>query len=65
MVKAAAPGKGNEMMQKIYLKIEGRLTEAGISCRVSGGRTLFSPFYRKMHLKEQRSHWIVDMFLSA
>ncbi|OVF52362.1 bifunctional GTP diphosphokinase/guanosine-3',5'-bis(diphosphate) 3'-diphosphatase [Morganella morganii] len=61
VVKAAC-GNRKEMIQKILSEIEGRLTEAGISCKVSGREKHLYSIYRKMHLKEQRFHSIMDIY---
>lgn len=61
-VVKAARGNRKEMIQKILSEIEGRLTEAGISCRVSGREKHLYSIYRKMHLKEQRFHSIMDIY---
>lgn len=61
-VVKAARGNRKEMIQKILSEIEGRLTEAGISCKVSGREKHLYSIYRKMHLKEQRFHSIMDIY---
>ena len=61
-VVKAARGNRIEMIQKILSEIEGRLTEAGISCKVSGREKHLYSIYRKMHLKEQRFHSIMDIY---
>ncbi len=61
-VVKAARGNRKEMIQKILSEIEGRLTEAGIVCRVSGREKHLYSIYRKMHLKEQRFHSIMDIY---
>ncbi|MEI9534669.1 bifunctional GTP diphosphokinase/guanosine-3',5'-bis pyrophosphate 3'-pyrophosphohydrolase [Moellerella wisconsensis] len=61
-VVKAARGNRKEMIQKILSEIDGRLTEAGISCRVSGREKHLYSIYRKMHLKEQRFHSIMDIY---
>lgn len=61
-VVKAARGNRKEMIQKILTEIEGRLTEAGISCKVSGREKHLYSIYRKMHLKEQRFHSIMDIY---
>ncbi|WP_413484316.1 bifunctional GTP diphosphokinase/guanosine-3',5'-bis pyrophosphate 3'-pyrophosphohydrolase [Morganella psychrotolerans] len=61
-VVKAARGNRKEMIQKILSEIEGRLTEAGIPCRVSGREKHLYSIYRKMHLKEQRFHSIMDIY---
>ncbi|MBR7512824.1 GTP pyrophosphokinase, partial [Mycobacterium tuberculosis] len=50
------------MIQKILSEIDGRLLEAGIPCRVSGREKHLYSIYRKMHLKEQRFHSIMDIY---
>ncbi|MCO7263051.1 bifunctional GTP diphosphokinase/guanosine-3',5'-bis pyrophosphate 3'-pyrophosphohydrolase [Dickeya zeae] len=61
-VVKAARGNRKEMIQKILSEIEGRLKEAGISCRVSGREKHLYSIYCKMHLKEQRFHSIMDIY---
>ncbi|MBW7981030.1 bifunctional GTP diphosphokinase/guanosine-3',5'-bis pyrophosphate 3'-pyrophosphohydrolase [Enterobacillus tribolii] len=61
-VVKAARGNRKEMIQKILSEIEGRLTEAGIVCRVNGREKHLYSIYRKMHLKEQRFHSIMDIY---
>ncbi len=61
-VVKAARGNRKEMIQKILCEIEGRLTEADITCRVSGREKHLYSIYRKMHLKEQRFHSIMDIY---
>ena len=61
-VVKAARGNRKEMIQKILSEIEGRLTESGISCKVSGREKHLYSIYRKMHLKEQRFHSIMDIY---
>ncbi|HDS2909641.1 TPA: bifunctional GTP diphosphokinase/guanosine-3',5'-bis pyrophosphate 3'-pyrophosphohydrolase [Morganella morganii subsp. morganii] len=61
-VVKAARGNRKEMIQKILSEIEGRLTEAGISCKVSGREKHLYSIYREMHLKEQRFHSIMDIY---
>jgi guanosine-3',5'-bis(diphosphate) 3'-pyrophosphohydrolase len=61
-VVKAARGNRKEMIQKILSEIEGRLTEAGIPCRVSGREKHLYSIYCKMHLKEQRFHSIMDIY---
>ncbi|HHW8958886.1 bifunctional GTP diphosphokinase/guanosine-3',5'-bis pyrophosphate 3'-pyrophosphohydrolase [Morganella morganii] len=61
-VVKAARGNRKEMIQKILSEIEGRLTEAGIRCKVSGREKHLYSIYRKMHLKEQRFHSIMDIY---
>ncbi|QCR37681.1 bifunctional GTP diphosphokinase/guanosine-3',5'-bis pyrophosphate 3'-pyrophosphohydrolase [Nissabacter sp. SGAir0207] len=61
-VVKAARGNRKEMIQKILSEIEGRLTEAGIECRVSGREKHLYSIYCKMHLKEQRFHSIMDIY---
>ncbi|CAK9886925.1 MAG: Bifunctional (p)ppGpp synthase/hydrolase SpoT [Candidatus Erwinia impunctatus] len=61
-VVKAARGNRKEMIQKILSEIEGRLQEAGIACRVSGREKHLYSIYRKMHLKEQRFHSIMDIY---
>ncbi|EPW8797344.1 bifunctional GTP diphosphokinase/guanosine-3',5'-bis pyrophosphate 3'-pyrophosphohydrolase [Morganella morganii] len=61
-VVKAARGNRKEMIQKILSEIEGRLTEAGINCKVSGREKHLYSIYRKMHLKEQRFHSIMDIY---
>lgn len=58
----AARGNRKEMIQKILSEIEGRLTEAGIECHVNGREKHLYSIYRKMHLKEQRFHSIMDIY---
>nr|WP_314266493.1 bifunctional GTP diphosphokinase/guanosine-3',5'-bis pyrophosphate 3'-pyrophosphohydrolase [uncultured Moellerella sp.] len=61
-VVKSARGNRKEMIQKILSEIEGRLTEAGIPCRVSGREKHLYSIYQKMHLKEQRFHSIMDIY---
>lgn len=61
-VVKAARGNRKEMIQKVLSEIEGRLTDAGISCRVSGREKHLYAIYCKMHLKEQRFHSIMDIY---
>ncbi|EKT60989.1 bifunctional GTP diphosphokinase/guanosine-3',5'-bis pyrophosphate 3'-pyrophosphohydrolase [Providencia sneebia] len=61
-VVKAARGNRKEMIQKILSEIDGRLTEAGIPCKVSGREKHLYSIYRKMHLKEQRFHSIMDIY---
>ncbi|WP_455852986.1 bifunctional GTP diphosphokinase/guanosine-3',5'-bis pyrophosphate 3'-pyrophosphohydrolase [Pantoea endophytica] len=61
-VVKAARGNRKEMIQKILAEIDGRLHEAGIPCRVSGREKHLYSIYRKMHLKEQRFHSIMDIY---
>ncbi|MBD2809601.1 bifunctional GTP diphosphokinase/guanosine-3',5'-bis pyrophosphate 3'-pyrophosphohydrolase [Xenorhabdus sp. Vera] len=61
-VVKAARGNRKEMIQKILSEIEGRLTDAGIQCTVSGREKHLYSIYRKMHLKEQRFHSIMDIY---
>ncbi|MFI0489440.1 MAG: bifunctional GTP diphosphokinase/guanosine-3',5'-bis pyrophosphate 3'-pyrophosphohydrolase [Yersinia sp. (in: enterobacteria)] len=61
-VVKAARGNRKEMIQKILAEIEGRLTEAGITCRVSGREKHLYSIYCKMNLKEQRFHSIMDIY---
>ncbi|QCP61391.1 bifunctional GTP diphosphokinase/guanosine-3',5'-bis pyrophosphate 3'-pyrophosphohydrolase [Pantoea sp. SO10] len=61
-VVKAARGNRKEMIQKILAEIDGRLQEAGIPCRVSGREKHLYSIYRKMHLKEQRFHSIMDIY---
>lgn len=61
-VVKAARGNRKEMIQNILAEIEGRLTEAGITCRVSGREKHLYSIYCKMHLKEQRFHSIMDIY---
>ncbi|KAA6096717.1 MULTISPECIES: bifunctional GTP diphosphokinase/guanosine-3',5'-bis pyrophosphate 3'-pyrophosphohydrolase [Pantoea] len=61
-VVKAARGNRKEMIQKILSEIDGRLQEAGIPCRVSGREKHLYSIYRKMHLKEQRFHSIMDIY---
>ncbi|MEH2922122.1 bifunctional GTP diphosphokinase/guanosine-3',5'-bis pyrophosphate 3'-pyrophosphohydrolase [Samsonia erythrinae] len=61
-VVKAARGNRKEMIQKILSEIKGRLTEAGIACRVSGREKHLYSIYCKMHLKEQRFHSIMDIY---
>ncbi|MGM3173830.1 bifunctional GTP diphosphokinase/guanosine-3',5'-bis pyrophosphate 3'-pyrophosphohydrolase [Dickeya lacustris] len=61
-VVKAARGNRKEMIQKILSEIEGRLKEAGVSCRVSGREKHLYSIYCKMHLKEQRFHSIMDIY---
>ncbi|OZI14413.1 bifunctional GTP diphosphokinase/guanosine-3',5'-bis(diphosphate) 3'-diphosphatase [Sodalis-like symbiont of Philaenus spumarius] len=61
-VVKAARGTRKEMIQKILVEIEGRLTEAGIPCRVSGREKHLYSIYCKMHLKDQRFHSIMDIY---
>ncbi|MBG6242838.1 MAG: guanosine-3',5'-bis(diphosphate) 3'-diphosphatase [Candidatus Symbiopectobacterium sp. Dall1.0] len=61
-VVKAARGNRKEMIQKILSEIEGRLSEAGIPCRVSGREKHLYSIYCKMHLKEQRFHSIMDIY---
>ncbi|PHM62594.1 bifunctional GTP diphosphokinase/guanosine-3',5'-bis pyrophosphate 3'-pyrophosphohydrolase [Xenorhabdus ishibashii] len=61
-VVKAARGNRKEMIQKILSEIEGRLTDAGIPCTVSGREKHLYSIYRKMRLKEQRFHSIMDIY---
>ncbi|EKT57130.1 bifunctional GTP diphosphokinase/guanosine-3',5'-bis pyrophosphate 3'-pyrophosphohydrolase [Providencia burhodogranariea] len=61
-VVKSARGNRKEMIQKILSEIDGRLTEAGVLCRVSGREKHLYSIYRKMHLKEQRFHSIMDIY---
>ncbi|MBD2796886.1 bifunctional GTP diphosphokinase/guanosine-3',5'-bis pyrophosphate 3'-pyrophosphohydrolase [Xenorhabdus sp. 18] len=61
-VVKAARGNRKEMIQKILSEIEGRLTDAGIKCTVSGREKHLYSIYRKMRLKEQRFHSIMDIY---
>ncbi|SFU59990.1 bifunctional GTP diphosphokinase/guanosine-3',5'-bis pyrophosphate 3'-pyrophosphohydrolase [Xenorhabdus koppenhoeferi] len=61
-VVKAARGNRKEMIQKILSEIEGRLADAGIQCTVSGREKHLYSIYRKMHLKEQRFHSIMDIY---
>ncbi|NIF24076.1 MULTISPECIES: bifunctional GTP diphosphokinase/guanosine-3',5'-bis pyrophosphate 3'-pyrophosphohydrolase [Pantoea] len=61
-VVKAARGNRKEMIQKILSEIDGRLQEAGVPCRVSGREKHLYSIYRKMHLKEQRFHSIMDIY---
>ncbi len=61
-VVKAARGNRKEMIQKILSEIEGRLTDAGIECTVSGREKHLYSIYRKMRLKEQRFHSIMDIY---
>lgn len=61
-VVKAARGNRKEMIQKILSEIDGRLKEADIPCRVSGREKHLYSIYRKMHLKEQRFHSIMDIY---
>lgn len=61
-VVKAARGNRKEMIQKILSEIEGRLQEAGIECRVCGREKHLYSIYRKMQLKEQRFHSIMDIY---
>ncbi len=61
-VVKAARGNRKEMIQRILSEIDGRLKEAGVPCRVSGREKHLYSIYRKMHLKEQRFHSIMDIY---
>lgn len=61
-VVKAARGNRKEMIQRILSEIDGRLQEAGIPCTVSGREKHLYSIYRKMHLKEQRFHSIMDIY---
>lgn len=61
-VVKAARGNRKEMIQKILSEIEGRLQEASIPGNVSGREKHLYSIYRKMHLKEQRFHSIMDIY---
>lgn len=61
-VVKAARGNRKEMIQKILSEIEGRITEADLPCRVNGREKHLYSIYRKMHLKEQRFHSIMDIY---
>ncbi|MEG2829896.1 MAG: bifunctional GTP diphosphokinase/guanosine-3',5'-bis pyrophosphate 3'-pyrophosphohydrolase [Edwardsiella sp. (in: enterobacteria)] len=61
-VVKAARGNRKEMIQKILAEIDGRLTEAGMACQVNGREKHLYSIYRKMHLKEQRFHSIMDIY---
>ncbi|GKX55794.1 bifunctional GTP diphosphokinase/guanosine-3',5'-bis(diphosphate) 3'-diphosphatase [Leminorella grimontii] len=61
-VVKAARGNRKEMIQRILSEIDGRIKEAGIPCRVNGREKHLYSIYRKMHLKEQRFHSIMDIY---
>ncbi|MGP1924392.1 MAG: bifunctional GTP diphosphokinase/guanosine-3',5'-bis pyrophosphate 3'-pyrophosphohydrolase [Arsenophonus sp. NEOnobi-MAG3] len=61
-VVKAARGNRKEMIQKILAEIEGRLLEAKIHCRVCGREKHLYSIYRKMYMKEQRFHSIMDIY---
>ncbi|MFP3029172.1 MAG: bifunctional GTP diphosphokinase/guanosine-3',5'-bis pyrophosphate 3'-pyrophosphohydrolase [Arsenophonus sp.] len=61
-VVKAARGNRKKMIQKILAEIEGRLLEARIPCNVCGREKHLYSIYRKMHLKEQRFHSIMDIY---
>ncbi|MGP1947465.1 MAG: bifunctional GTP diphosphokinase/guanosine-3',5'-bis pyrophosphate 3'-pyrophosphohydrolase [Arsenophonus sp. NC-PG7-MAG3] len=61
-VVKAARGNRKEMIQKILTEIEGRLLESRIPCRVCGREKHLYSIYRKMHLKEQQFHSIMDIY---
>lgn len=61
-VVKSARGNRKEMIQKILSEIDGRLTEAGVPCTVSGREKHLYSIYRKMHQKEQRFHSIMDIY---
>lgn len=61
-VVKAARGNRKEMIQKILAEIDGRLSKAGIVCQVNGREKHLYSIYRKMHLKEQRFHSIMDIY---
>ncbi|MFW3298531.1 HD domain-containing protein, partial [Enterobacter quasiroggenkampii] len=61
-VVKAARGNRKEMINKILSEIEGRLTEASIQCKVNGREKHLYSIYRKMLLKEQRFHSIMDIY---
>ncbi|AFP85067.1 (p)ppGpp synthetase, RelA/SpoT family [secondary endosymbiont of Ctenarytaina eucalypti] len=61
-VVKVARGNRKAMIQKILGEIDGRLTAAGIPCRVSGREKHLYSIYCKMHLKEQRFHYIMDIY---
>ncbi|WP_395755483.1 bifunctional GTP diphosphokinase/guanosine-3',5'-bis pyrophosphate 3'-pyrophosphohydrolase [Edwardsiella ictaluri] len=61
-VVKAARGNRKEMIQKILAEIDGRLSEAGMACQVNGREKHLYSIYRKMHLKEQRFHSIMDIY---
>ncbi len=61
-VVKAARGNRKEMIQKILAEIKGRLIEANIDCSVSGREKHLYSIYRKMNLKEQRFHSIMDIY---
>ncbi len=61
-VVKAARGNRKEMIQRILSEIEGRLQETAIAGKVSGREKHLYSIYRKMHLKEQRFHSIMDIY---
>ncbi|MBS3856678.1 bifunctional GTP diphosphokinase/guanosine-3',5'-bis pyrophosphate 3'-pyrophosphohydrolase [Proteus mirabilis] len=61
-VVKAARGNRKEMINKILSEIEGHLTEASIQCKVNGREKHLYSIYRKMLLKEQRFHSIMDIY---
>lgn len=61
-VVKAARGNRKEMIQRILSEIEGRLDDAKLPGRVSGREKHLYSIYRKMHLKEQRFHSIMDIY---
>lgn len=61
-VVKAARGNRKEMIQRILSEIEGRLQETSIAGKVSGREKHLYSIYRKMHLKEQRFHSIMDIY---
>ncbi|UDG80077.1 bifunctional GTP diphosphokinase/guanosine-3',5'-bis pyrophosphate 3'-pyrophosphohydrolase [Candidatus Steffania adelgidicola] len=61
-VVKSARGNRKEMIQKILSEIKGRLSEASISCRVSGREKHLYSIYCKMYRKEKRFHSIMDIY---
>ncbi len=55
-------GNRKEMIRKILVEIEDRLLETKIPCQVSDLEKHIYSIYRKMNLKEQRFHSIMDIY---
>lgn len=61
-VVRSARGNRKEIIQKVLSEIEGRLQEAGISCRVNGREKTSYSIYQKMRHKEEPFHSIMDIY---
>ncbi|AIN47015.1 GTP pyrophosphokinase, (p)ppGpp synthetase II / Guanosine-3',5'-bis(diphosphate) 3'-pyrophosphohydrolase [Candidatus Palibaumannia cicadellinicola] len=61
-VVKTARSNNYDLIQTILAEIEGRLTDAGIRCRVSGREKHLYSIYCKMHQKEQCLHSIIDFY---